>query len=121
MIEYYCDVCGKKITPNKGFVERILEKCETHVCMDCAVKRIKEFAKTIAEYDNLSYASYGTLLSIYEKIADISAIVYNISSPYTHKCPVCSSEMVLKDPARYTYFCGKCVAVYDRYGKKIEG
>ena len=118
MIEYICDNCGERIDDlPKEFKEDLSGK---HICRDCIKEMIREQAKKVADAP-LEHAPYGQLLCIYQNLSGAYLNAMDIRNPWElPKCPVCGSEMNAPFPARREYFCGKCMAIYDRFGNKVR-
>ena len=118
MIEYICDNCGERID---DLPEEVKEHSfEKHICRGCIKGMIREQAKKIADAP-LEHAPYGQLLRIYLDLNGAYCTAMSIRTPWElPKCPVCRSEMKMHNPAAREYFCEKCMAIYDRFGKKVR-
>ncbi len=119
MIEYICDNCGARIDDLPEEAKKNLS--ERHICKDCIKGWIREYAKKVADAP-LGYASYELLTHIYWNIEGAWHYAGQIEHPasYTPICPTCGSEMKMFNPAKFENFCEKCMAIYDRYGKKVR-
>lgn len=118
MIEYICDKCKKRIDHPPEVFKNTLSV--THICRDCIVGGIREYAKKIADAP-LGYAPYEQLICIYQNISGAYINARDIKTPWDPpKCHVCGSEMRMSSPTTREYFCEKCMAIYDRFGNKIR-
>lgn len=118
MIEFICDECGEHIknVPN----EMKDDLSGKHYCRKCVMKWIREQAKKVVDAP-LEHAPYGQLLCIYQNLSGAYLNAMDIRTPWElPKCPVCESEMKTHNPAARDYFCEKCMAIYDRFGKKVR-
>lgn len=121
MIEYICDNCGERIDDLPE--EAKVNFAQKHICKDCIRDMIRDYAKKIADAP-LGYSSYDWLVNIYWNLEDALNTINHImppSEPYKYFCPTCGSEMKMISVVRGECFCDKCGAVYNSYGKKVNG
>ena len=115
MIEFICDICGKPIkNPPEQFLKR--EYVGQHVCGDCIRSQIREFAKRINDAP-LGYAPYIDLIRIHQNMSYAWSLIKDVKTPFDTPCPVCNENMKSVNIIEGKWYCGKCKAMYDRYGQ----